>query len=74
MIMKGWVKIGITRTFITKFQLVTSNVATPLWGKCEDETYIPKSGNFVTPLWGKCEDETHSPKSGNLEFSGLPKL
>jgi hypothetical protein len=30
MIMKGWVKIGITRTFITKFQLVTSNVATPL--------------------------------------------
>ncbi len=24
MIMKGWVKIGITRTFITEFQLVAS--------------------------------------------------
>jgi hypothetical protein len=21
-------------------------VATPLWGKCEDETHIPKSGNL----------------------------
>jgi len=30
MIMKGWVKIGITRTFITEFQLVASDVATPL--------------------------------------------
>jgi hypothetical protein len=23
-----------------------SNVATPLWGKCEDEIYTPKSGNL----------------------------
>jgi hypothetical protein len=31
---------------------VGENVATPLWGKCEDETHIPKSGNlesFRTP-------------------------
>jgi hypothetical protein len=30
----------------------TTNVATPLWGKCEDETHTPKCGNlesFETP-------------------------
>jgi hypothetical protein len=25
---------------------VTCFVATPLWGKCEDETHIPESGNL----------------------------
>ncbi len=35
-----------------KFDGSPPNVATPLWGKCEDETHTPKSGNlefFGTP-------------------------
>jgi hypothetical protein len=27
-------------------RMVTYSVATPLWGKCEDETHTPKSGNL----------------------------
>jgi hypothetical protein len=30
----------------SSMKFCTFNVATPLWGKCEDETHIPKSGNW----------------------------
>jgi hypothetical protein len=28
------------------------HVATPLWGKCEDETHTPKSGNLKSESFG----------------------
>jgi hypothetical protein len=42
------------------------HVATPLWGKCEDETHIPKSGNLEssgTPTTSEldCRGQNNSP-------------
>jgi len=44
----------------------TKTIATPLWGKCEDETHTPKSGNlesFETPTTSKlnCRGQNTSP-------------
>jgi hypothetical protein len=48
------------------FLLVGESVATPLWGKCEDETHTPKSGNLKsseTPTTSEldCRGENTSP-------------
>jgi hypothetical protein len=37
------------------------NVATPLWGKCEDETHTPKSGNL---------ESSGTPKNLKLDYRG----
>jgi len=47
---------------------IGNDVATPLWGKCEDETHTPKSGNlesFGTPVTSKlnCRGQNTSPRS-----------
>jgi hypothetical protein len=40
---------------------VRSDVATPLWGKCEDETCTPKSGNL---------ESSETPKNSQLDCRG----
>jgi hypothetical protein len=37
------------------------SVATPLWGKCEDETHTPKSGNL---------ESSETPKNSDLDCRG----
>jgi hypothetical protein len=42
-----------------------TNVATPLWGKCEDETHTPKSENLESSKTPKnlkldCRGQNHS--------------
>jgi hypothetical protein len=43
----------------------TSNVATPLWGKCEDETHIPKSENL---------ESSGTPENSELDYRGQNTL
>jgi hypothetical protein len=58
-----------TNVNITKVkQEINYDVATPLWGKCEDETRTPKSGNlesFGTPATSEldCRGQNTSPWS-----------
>jgi hypothetical protein len=50
--MVGSITCHITSIFHQCFDIEFFDVATPLWGKCEDETHTPKSGNlesFGTP-------------------------
>jgi len=35
-----------SHTLMANFSMQSSNVATPFWGKCEDETHTPKSENL----------------------------
>jgi hypothetical protein len=56
------------------FNVDIINVATPFWGKCEDETHTPKSGNlesFGTPTTSKldCRGQNTLPW-GNLYIVG----
>jgi len=45
--------------------LVTRTIATPLWGKCEDETRTPKSGNL---------ESFEIPETSELNFRGQNTL
>ncbi len=46
---------------ITKEEQLSTNVATPLWDKCEDETHTPKSGKL---------ESSETPKNSELKFKG----
>jgi hypothetical protein len=51
----------------TNDQFIISNVivVTPLWGKCEDETHTPKSGNL---------ESYETPKNSELDYSSQNTL
>jgi hypothetical protein len=55
----SWVQVNqIMDLFGTRGTLPN---ATPLWGKCEDETHIPKSGNL---------ESSETPKNLELDCRG----
>jgi hypothetical protein len=59
--------IMVLRKFFSKFcsQCITSNVATPLWGKCEVDTHTPENGTW---------ESSGTPKNSEVDCRGQNTL
>jgi hypothetical protein len=62
-----------SRSFVKKMNLLVwlrgkrRNVATPLWGKCEDEIHTPKSGTWSPPGLPKTQSLIAGVKTPRIE-------
>jgi len=52
--------------------IVIQNVATPLWGKCDDETHNPKVGTWSPPRLPQLQSLTTEGKTPHLEVFFIP--